>query len=211
MVALLAGCEDGPRTGPVPIGALTAEVAGAFCEQMRRCCSEAERTALPAAFVAVLQSEDCARDPTLLGFLDQEFNLGRLKQSVDSGGSLYDSRLARSCIDHLKGLSCPDWTGAMNGQPAALGAACLNMLKGTRADGETCEGNFSHECVSGTCRFAGSTAACGAAPGAGERCDGACEDVFDCGDRCAGDLLCSPENVCAANPPARAVGICRGS
>jgi hypothetical protein len=211
LLMLLAGCADGPSTGPVAIETLTTEMAGAFCEQMRRCCSEAERSSLPAAFAAVLQSKDCAGEATLQGLLDQEFNLARLKQSVMTGRSLFDPALARTCIDHLKGLSCPDWTGAMNGQAAALGAACLNMLKGTRANGESCEGNFAHECVSGTCGFVGNAGTCGPAPGAGDRCDGACEDVFDCGERCAGDLLCSPEDVCAANPAPRAIGFCRGS
>jgi hypothetical protein len=211
VLALLSATCGDQGAGPIPIERLTTEMAGVLCQQMSRCCTAMDRAQLPPDFVTILQSKDCARDPTLLGFLDQEFNLARLRQSVQQGRSDYEPADGRRCIDHLGRLSCAAWSGVMNGQPAALGQACVGMVKGTRADGQTCEGNFSHECLSGTCRFTGGgSAICGAAPAAGETCEGSCEDVFDCGDRCAGALVCSPDGTCAADPPPRPTTACQG-
>jgi hypothetical protein len=208
LLLMLVACDDG--SGPVPVERLTAEMAGALCQQMGRCCTDMDRARLPPAFVAVLQSKDCAQDATLFEFLDDEFNLARLRESVLRGRSRYDPADGRRCIDHLKGLACPDWTGVMNGQAAALGPVCVGMVKGTRPDGHPCEGNLAHECTSGTCRFAAGAFTCGPAPAEGESCEGQCEDVFDCSNRCAAPLLCSPDNSCTTNPPPRPTTACLG-
>jgi hypothetical protein len=212
----LAGCSEsaGPSSpgvdaataAPITVAALNAEMAGAFCQQMQRCCNAEDLGALaPALRTAIEGGAACATAARVTGFLDNEFSLAQLRQSVEAGRARFDPQQAGACVAHLRGLGCPAWSAALKGQGAALGLACQRMVRGNAADGTACTLNFEHECASGTCAGAAGATTCGPAPGAGQACSARCQGVFDCADRCADPLLCSPDGTCAANPAPRPV------
>jgi hypothetical protein len=206
-----AASDGGGTASPVAITALTTEIAGVFCAQMRRCCSAADLGALAPALQTAIAGADCPTAVRVVAYLNEQFNLGRLRQSVEMGRATFDPQQAGACVAHLRGLSCPVWTAVRAGQPAALGLACQNMVRGTAADGTACVVHFEHECQSGSCTGTGATALCGPAPRAGQACAALCTGVFDCTNRCTDQLLCSPDGMCATSPAPRPTPQCDGT
>jgi len=203
--ALAVGC-DGDSGSAVTVEGLTPAIARSFCAQMRRCCAPDD---LPsAAWIQLLEDPACATLPTVHTLLDEEFNLARLKQSVQSGLAVLDGAQARACVDALGRLSCPNWAAAAAGQQAAIPDACRLMVEGIRPVGASCQVNFEHECQSGSCS---DLFQCVAAPTEGQGCPSRCEDVFDCRTRCAGETRCASNDVCARNPAPSPVGSCDGA
>jgi hypothetical protein len=145
----------------------------------------------------------CATNQPLIDYLDDEFNLERVKASVAAGLAVYDPALGRACLDALAAAPCATWNAVVAGAESPQPASCRKMLRGTRAIGAICDLNREFECDSRSCGSDGIAAAtCRPAPVAGERCPGRCEDVFDCASRCAGDLVCGfDDDRCAAAAP----------
>jgi hypothetical protein len=208
MLSGLAACGDGgSSSGAVTLDGLMPAFAEVFCAQMSRCCSPDDFPNPDAA--AVFAGPECASAPEVRVFLNDEFNLLRLSQSVREGRAVLDGRLARACLDGLQRLSCPNWSAAAGGQQAALPDPCRQMIQGTQPVGAACRGNFEHECQSGSCG-GGASLTCVPAPTEGQACPSRCEDVFDCSARCADGLRCSSADLCARNPAPAPVGMCDG-
>ena len=208
MLSGLAACGDGGSSpGAVTIDGLTPALAELFCAQMSRCCSPDDFPNAEAA--AVFSSPACASMGMVQEYLEDEFNLVRLKQSVREGRAVLDGALARACLDGLQRLSCPNWSSAAGGQQAALPDPCRQMIRGSQPVGAACQGNFEHECQSGSCG-GDLSLTCVPAPSEGQACPSRCEDVFDCSARCADGLRCSSDDVCARNPAPAPVGMCDG-
>jgi hypothetical protein len=210
MLALLAACDGGGSASrPVSVETLTTEFAAVFCAQMQRCCTSSDFTSAPEAWAAFMSSQ-CPTMPQVQEFLDDEFNLARLKQSVQRARAALDGALARQCLDQLRGLDCPVWSAAVNGQQAAMPDVCRSMIQGTLPVGAACELNFEHECQTGSCSgLAAQT--CAPAPTEGQACPSRCEDVFDCRARCAAGLRCRADDVCARNPAPSLNSTCDGT
>jgi hypothetical protein len=204
--ALTVGCDGDSGPAPVTAEGLTPAIAQAFCEQMRRCCAPAD---FPSPeWLQMFEDPACPATATVHALLDEEFNLARVRQSVQSGRATLDGAQARACADALGRLSCPNWAAAMAGQQAAIPDACRRMIRGTRPVGAPCQVNLEHECQSGSCS---DLFQCMAAPTEGQGCPSRCEDVFDCRTRCAGELRCSSTDVCARNPAPSPVSSCDGA
>jgi hypothetical protein len=202
MVCGLAACNDGALT----IDGLMPAFVEVFCAQMSRCCAPEDFPDPDAA--AVFAGPECASAPEIRIHLEDQFHLARLQQSVRQGRAVLDGALARACVDGLGRLSCPNWAAARTGQQAAIPDACRRMIQGTRPVGASCQGNFEHECQSGSC---GDLNQCVAAPTEGQACPSRCEDVFDCSARCAGELRCASNDVCARNPAPSPISSCDGT
>jgi len=204
------GGGGGGMSNPVGIEQLTSEFAAIFCQQMRTCCGPDDAPEFEPELVAAFATDSCAASPEILEHVNDQFNVGRIKESIAGGRATFDQNLARTCLEALRALPCPNWASLLAGQQAVVATACRNMVVGTVADGQPCPGpNLAHECASVSCS-GGDMDVCSARLPDGARCEDRCEDIFDCDHLCAGELKCSSDGVCAMNPTARDSEICDG-
>lgn len=183
----LGGCGGGDDDGDgLPLAEVEAAWAAVFCEQTLRCCDGEERAFFDQALGPAEECGEAWRQ-----FVSEEKWLGDWAMIVASGEASYDAALGAACVDHLRSLSCADWSAFANEQNAAAGVACMTMFQ------LSCPPLEAAVCQ----RIA-----------EGDACDPMCEDLYQCDGFCAGDLLCDPgSSTCVQSPSLEPPGFCDGA
>ncbi len=187
---VLTGCGG----GGISLDELAGEMASATCEQMRRCCSP-DDPAVPAECVA-----------TLTLFLESSADIDDMREHVAAGTLDFDEQQAELCIQHIRALSCVEFSAYLHEDQVGTGLACLDMLRGKLPIGTPIELDH-YQCETGNAVFdmAALTSRCAPPIVEGGPCDPDCEDRFEC-DRCEPGRLCDQTSMTCQRSPVIVAG-----
>jgi hypothetical protein len=173
----------GKAGGSIPLEDTPKAYATAYCSLLERCEG--------FLFELVTAYEDCV---TLTEERLRQAGLDALTEAVDDGRVEYHGELMQACLDAVDMRACDTLT--TRGIPE-----CEAALRGTAAEGESCE--LNEECEGSLiCETDGS-------------CPGSCVDRYAAGEECAADDDCADGLVCSkltlhCAKPAQAGEACEG-
>jgi len=147
--AVIAGMSTAPScgsetdtTGPIPVGALSGELAKAFCQRVYTCCDATERMA-----ESVWGPDYTACVTTLAAQLVP--GVTDLQADISAGRIVYHADIARRCVDKLASLPCAEW--GVDFSPTAIDD-CKQFTAGTAPPGAACGlGTVGLFCTTGAC------------------------------------------------------------